>query len=210
MPTKLPLLLDPNAPDESKAGKAQEALQAMWEAAKNKTKPVADAVNAGVESLSNSPAGKLFNSANDARSQFINNAANQMNFTKNTVTPQGDLQGVENAKNVMDMALPSPADALLLGGGKMAGFLGKHAPELASKIAKAHGEFMQVNPLLSEVGAVGKQVPQTAAHALEAAKDTGFGKLAMAPMTQQEKILADMKQRGQARLAAKLAAEKKP
>jgi hypothetical protein len=219
---KLPTIVDPNAPDDSKAGKAQAAIDSVYA---KYAKPGVDKAKEIADVVEKSPVGQVYQGIDKAKENFLDQSLNQMNFTKNSVTPQGDTTGQEYARAGLDMVLPGPADAVAFGSAKLAGFLGKHAPELASKLAAAHREFAATMPLANEIGGAGSDVkkfkivekPVTTAHLIENTPKTELGSVIMPPLTKSELVLEEMKQAGQSRqiaeqqrLAAKIAAKKKP
>lgn len=126
--------------------------------------PLAPVVNAGVNAYHT-----VADPLNAVRQQFIDNSANQMNFTKNSVNPKGNPEVTDAGKVAFDLALPAPADALMMGAGKLAGM----APGLAAKIADGASEFNKLGTLGNEVGSVGKNVRPVAAQIYEDAKAAG-------------------------------------
>ncbi len=152
----LPLVIDPDAAPESKGGKVQAAIEGAAAPMASKAKQVLDA--AGNSAVGTSLVAG-YKAADAARDNFIANTSNQLDLQRNSVMPQGNPEFREGTRTVLDAALPTPADALLLGGGKLAG-----------KIIEGAREFNKLGTLGSEIGAAGDI---TAAHELEKAKAAG-------------------------------------
>lgn len=119
-----------------------------------------------------------YDTLNAPKDFFVNESAKQLDFTRNSVTPKGNPEVVNTAKQALDLVIPGPADLAVLGGVKGAAFMAKHAPDVASKIVKGAKDFSQLNTLANEVGSVGSKV-NTAADVLEKARNSGFGKTAV-------------------------------
>lgn len=144
-PNQLPLALDPDAPDTSKAAQAQSAIDAV---AARGQKMVQPALNA-------------YEAVRAPRQAAIDVVAKQLDLNK-----QGDPEFRQTARTVLDAGLPDVSDALLLGGGKLAG-----------KIIEGAGEFNKLGTLGNQIGSMGKDV--TAAGALEKSVNEGAGRLGL-------------------------------
>ena len=192
----LPTYIDPDEKEKNpnKAQQIQDYLDTKFSQVKSAVQP-------GLDKLSS-----INDTLNKPRDQFINNTANQLDLSQNSVTPQGDPRFREIARNMMDVALPTPIDALALGGAKVASM----APEAIGKLAQGAKEFNQLGTLGSEVGAIGTSLKDLkkgnqAGDLLEKAVNTGYGKTVPVPSTQD--LMADkLREAGLARKAQNEAA----
>lgn len=175
--SKLPMQIDPNAPDESAASKFQGSVDELWGKV---SKPVSKAME-----IIDAP-----------KKQLIDAVAPQLDLQRNSVMPQGNPEFQQTAKMALDMGLPAPSDALLLGAGKLA----SKVPGAANALIDASKGFQGIN---NQIGSIGKKV--TAAEILANSPKSQYGKVAVVPSAYDLEI-AKMKADGLARKAAKEAA----
>lgn len=161
-PRQLPNFIDP---DEQTQPTKADQVQAYLDSLKAKAQPTLDTV------------GSAYDALDKPKQDLINAAAPQFDLTKNSVTPQGSPEVRQMAKNVMQVGLPSPVDAVALGAGK--------AISMAPELAKGFSEF---NGLGNEIGAAGSslkdlKVGNMAADTLGRTKpsELGLGKTALTP-----------------------------